>query len=194
MSISDAPPAPRPPPAADARRELRGGGGQEVRRRPGRPARRADRLLRLRLAVPAAARVRDDARVRAAGRPDDCARQILDGTLGQFPIISDQLKLHPLNGSVAALVDRPRALAARRPRHHQGGPERLQPRLERALQAPPGLPPRAAARPGDARDLRLADRSSRRSPPGFVGAASHGLPVVLAGVARRAARQPRRCS
>jgi membrane protein len=36
---------------------------------------------------------------------DPAERQkILDGTLGQFPIISDQLKLHPLTGSTAALV------------------------------------------------------------------------------------------
>jgi YihY family inner membrane protein len=30
--------------------------------------------------------------------------KILEGTLGQFPVLSDQLKLHPLSGSVAALV------------------------------------------------------------------------------------------
>lgn len=37
------------------------------------------------------------------GDPDE-RQKILDGTLGQFPIISDQLKLHPLTGSTAALV------------------------------------------------------------------------------------------
>jgi membrane protein len=31
-------------------------------------------------------------------------KKILDGTLGQFPIISDQLRLQPLTGSTAALV------------------------------------------------------------------------------------------
>ena len=45
------------------------GGGQEVRRRPGRQPGGAGRLLRLLLAVPAAAGVRHDPRVRAAGRP-----------------------------------------------------------------------------------------------------------------------------
>jgi membrane protein len=34
----------------------------------------------------------------------DLRQQVLDGTLGQFPIISDQLKLHPLTGSAVALV------------------------------------------------------------------------------------------
>jgi membrane protein len=37
------------------------------------------------------------------GDPDERER-ILSGTLGQFPIISDQLKLQPLTGSVVALV------------------------------------------------------------------------------------------
>src|SRR4029077_7775086 len=37
------------------------------------------------------------------GDPNE-RQKILDGTLGQFPIISDQLKLHPLTGSTAALV------------------------------------------------------------------------------------------
>ncbi|HEY4427911.1 MAG TPA: YihY/virulence factor BrkB family protein [Solirubrobacteraceae bacterium] len=37
------------------------------------------------------------------GNPGE-QRKILDGTLGQFPIISDQLKLHSLKGSPAALV------------------------------------------------------------------------------------------
>ena len=68
------PPRARPPPAAQPARALRRGGDQEVRRRPGGAARRADRLLRVRLAVPAAARARDGARLRAAGRPDRAAR------------------------------------------------------------------------------------------------------------------------
>jgi len=34
----------------------------------------------------------------------DLQKQILDGTLGQFPLISDQLTLHSLSGSTAALV------------------------------------------------------------------------------------------
>jgi membrane protein len=37
------------------------------------------------------------------GDPDE-QKKILDGTLGQFPIISEQLKLQPLTGSTAALV------------------------------------------------------------------------------------------
>jgi membrane protein len=37
------------------------------------------------------------------GHPED-QRKILDGTLGQFPILSDSLKLHSLKGSAAALV------------------------------------------------------------------------------------------
>ncbi len=37
------------------------------------------------------------------GDPDE-QRKILDGTLGQVPIIRDQLKLHSLTGSTAALV------------------------------------------------------------------------------------------
>ncbi len=37
------------------------------------------------------------------GDPDE-QKKILDGTLGQFPIISDQLKLQPLTGSTTALV------------------------------------------------------------------------------------------
>jgi YihY family inner membrane protein len=37
------------------------------------------------------------------GNPSE-RQKILDGTLGQFPIISDYLKLHPLNGSTTALV------------------------------------------------------------------------------------------
>ena len=41
-------------------------------------------------------------------------QKILHGTLGQFPIICDQLKLHSLKGSGVALGDRRRRLAARR--------------------------------------------------------------------------------
>jgi membrane protein len=37
------------------------------------------------------------------GDPDE-QRRILDGALGQFPLVSDQLKLHSLSGSNAALV------------------------------------------------------------------------------------------
>jgi YihY family inner membrane protein len=37
------------------------------------------------------------------GNPD-LQQKIIDGTLGQFPILSDQLKLHSLKGSPAALV------------------------------------------------------------------------------------------
>jgi membrane protein len=37
------------------------------------------------------------------GHPED-QRKILDGTLGQFPILSDSLKLHSLKGSAAALA------------------------------------------------------------------------------------------
>ncbi len=37
------------------------------------------------------------------GDPDE-QKKILDGTLGQFPIISDQLKVQPLTGSTSALV------------------------------------------------------------------------------------------
>jgi YihY family inner membrane protein len=34
----------------------------------------------------------------------DAQRQVLDGTLGQFPIVADQLKLHSLSGSGASLT------------------------------------------------------------------------------------------
>lgn len=37
------------------------------------------------------------------GDPDE-QKKVLDGTLGQFPIIKDQLKLQPLTGSTTALV------------------------------------------------------------------------------------------
>jgi membrane protein len=37
------------------------------------------------------------------GDPDE-QKQILDGTLGQFPIISDQLKVQPLTGNITALA------------------------------------------------------------------------------------------
>jgi YihY family inner membrane protein len=37
------------------------------------------------------------------GNPTE-QKQVLDGTLGQFPIVSDQLKLHSLTGSSAALA------------------------------------------------------------------------------------------
>ena len=37
------------------------------------------------------------------GDPDE-QKKILDGTLGQFPIISDQLKVQPLTGNAAALA------------------------------------------------------------------------------------------
>src|ERR1700681_4733726 len=37
------------------------------------------------------------------GDPDE-QKRILDGALGQFPLVSDQLKLHSLSGSDAALV------------------------------------------------------------------------------------------
>jgi len=37
------------------------------------------------------------------GDPDE-QKKILEGTLGQFPIVSDQLKLQPLTGSTAALA------------------------------------------------------------------------------------------
>ncbi|MFI4991492.1 MAG: YihY/virulence factor BrkB family protein [Solirubrobacterales bacterium] len=37
------------------------------------------------------------------GHPED-QKKILDGTLGQFPILSDQLKLHSLKGSAVALA------------------------------------------------------------------------------------------
>ena len=37
-------------------------------------------------------------------RKRDLQKKILDGTLGQFPLLSDSLKLHSLNGSPAALA------------------------------------------------------------------------------------------
>ncbi len=55
--------------------ELPRGGDQEVRRRRSRAARGADRLLRVRLAVPAAARARDGAGLRARRRPEDAGKR-----------------------------------------------------------------------------------------------------------------------
>ena len=91
-------------------------------------------------------------------------------------------ELHSLNGSGVALAIGLDRLAARRPRHHQRHPERLQPDLERALQAPPQLPHRAAARPRHARDPRHARRSSRRPPPASSAPPATGALAVVGGV------------
>ena len=65
------------------------------------------------------------------GDPDE-QKRILDGTLGQFPIIRDQLKLHSLTGSAAALAIGVVARAAGGHGHHRRHAERLQPHLARA--------------------------------------------------------------
>ena len=149
------PPRARPPPAAQPAAELPRGGDQEVRRRPGRPARRADRLLRLRLAVPAAARARDGARLRAAGRP----RRAAADPRRHARAVPD----HPRPAQTALAHrqrrragDRRDRLAARGHGHHRRHAERVQPHLERAVQAPSQLPALAAARPRHARDARHA--------------------------------------
>ena len=103
--------------------------------------------------------------------------KILDGTLGQVPIIRDQLKLHSLTGSTVALVIGIVLVAARRHGHHERHPERAQPHLGRAVQAPSRLPALASSQPRHARDPghaldRLGGRRRLRrllEPPGADG-------------------------
>ena len=96
----------------------------------------ADRLLRVLLAVPAAARVRDGPRLRAAGRPAARRSRSSDSVLGQFPIIGEQLQAPQLHGHAIALVIGLVDLAVGRPRRHAGGPERVRPRLGGPVQGP----------------------------------------------------------
>ena len=144
-------PRPRSPPAAEPACELPRGGDQKVHRRSGRPAGGLDRLLRVRLAVPAAAGARHDPRLRATGRPGRAAphpergaRSVPDHLRSAETTLADRL------GPRAC--DRRARVAAGRNGHHRGHPERLQPDLERALQAPAELHLRAPARPRDAGD------------------------------------------
>ena len=104
--------------------------GDDQARQPGG----AGRVLRVLLAVPAAARVRHGARVRAQGDPS-AQPSVEHSVLGQFPIIGS-------NSSARAPRSRRRAggrardLAAGRPRGHAGGAERVRPCLGGAAQGP----------------------------------------------------------
>ena len=108
-------------------------------------------------------------------------QQILDGTLGQFPLISDQLKLHPLTGSVSALViGLVLSLLA-----GLGITTAAQNAFNRVWSVP------FKHRPGYLHERirglgMLAIFGTlvivSTAAAGFVGAASHGLPLVLAGV------------
>ena len=144
----------------------------------------------VRLAVPAAARVRDRPRLRPGGRPRRAeadprrrARAVPDHQRpAQIPFAHRQRR-RPR--------DRRARLAARRHGRHQRHPERVQPNLERALQAPSQLPrTRACA-------ASACSRSSARSSivstaaAGFVGSARHGAPAVVAGVLVAFGAQPR---
>ena len=108
-------------------------------------------------------------------------KRVLDGALGQFPLISDQLKLHSLNRQRRRPDDRRARLAACRHGHHRRHPERVQPHLERALQAPPQLPQarlRGLAMLAILGTLFIVSTIAA----GFVGSASHAAPDVAAGI------------
>ncbi len=159
----------RKPLAADP-----GRGDQEVRRRPGRRPRGARRLLRVLLAVSAAARVRDRARVRAAAAIR--ARRSRSRTRCSASSRSSAIRsgATTLQGHTFALV------IGRRDRRCSPGsasPHAAQNALNRVWAVPfkerPELPPVAAARadaaavarravPGRDRGVRARQRRPRR--------------------------------
>ena len=115
------------------------------------------------------------------GDPDE-QKKILDGTLGQFPIICDQLKLQPLTGSAAALViGIVLSLLA-----GMGITNAAQHAFNRIWNVP-------FKRRPDFLHARLRGLGMlaifgtlmivSTAAAGFVGAASHGAPTVAAGVA-----------
>ena len=108
---------------------------------------------------------------------------VLHSTLGQFPIIGDQLQrnIHSLKGSAGALAIGVVGLAARRPGHRRRHPERLPAGLAHPAQAPAQLPRLAAARPRPARrPRRAADRLDRRR--GLRDRADSGPIAVVGGI------------
>ena len=133
-------------PATPPTAQLRRGGHQEVQRRRSQPARRADRLLRLLLAVPAAPRLRDRPRLRAAGQRERAGKRPslhAQSVPGHRQPAAEQRPL--AEGQRGRARDRPDRLAARGPRHHRRNSERLQPGLVHPPQAAPELPDMAAA-------------------------------------------------
>ena len=85
------------------------GGGQEVRRRPGREPGGAGRLLRVLLAVPAAAGVRRRSSASCCRATRARSSRSSSSVLGQFPVIGKQIQV--------ARAARPRARAGDRPGH-----------------------------------------------------------------------------
>jgi membrane protein len=114
------------------------------------------------------------------GHPED-QKKILDGTLGQFPILSDSLKLHALKGSAIALaIGVVGALLA-----GMGITNAAQNAFNRIWDVPfKSRPNFLVAR---LRGLGLLAAFGTMTiistaAAGFVGASSHGAPTVLAGV------------
>jgi YihY family inner membrane protein len=114
------------------------------------------------------------------GDPDD-QQKILDGTLGQFPIVRDQLKLHSLNGSgVALAIGVLGALLA-----GMGVTNAAQNAFNRVWDVPFKRRPNfLVARLRGLGLLALLGTLAIASTlaAGFVGSASHGTPAVLGGV------------
>ena len=119
------------------------------------------------------------------GNPTE-RQKILDGTLGQFPIISDYLKLHSLNGSPAALAIGIVGSLLAGHGHHRRSADGLQPHLARAVQAPSQLDLLAPARARNARAARHAGdrldgrRRLRRLGQPRRGSGRRGSAVALA--------------
>ena len=148
--------------AQGARRADRG--AQEVLRRRGGRRRGADRLLGVLLDLPAAAGVRDDPRLRPAGRPVGAA---LDHRLGARAVPGARRASRRAARQRGGPGDRPRRRAAVRAGSDAGRPEGVQPRLRGAAQGAAGLPRRAAARPEGAGRRRPAPgRVERRGGAG----------------------------
>ena len=154
-----------PVPARPHGARIPGRGGQEVRRRPGRQARRAARLLRLPIAVSAAAGVRHPARLRARQQPGTATadHRHADRAVPR-PGLPDPRQHHHHPG----LRHRP---GHRHPRHPVGRsgdhPERPG-RHERGLEHPPQAPTQllAASGPRPRFPARAGHRRRRGHRPG----------------------------
>lgn len=114
------------------------------------------------------------------GHPQD-QKKILDGTLGEFPLLSDQLKLHSLKGSAAALaIGIVGSLLA-----GMGIMGAAQNAFNRIWAVPfKSRPNFVGARLHGLGMLAILGTMTivSTTAAGFVGASSHGAPAVLGGV------------